>query len=370
MRKVQNYCFLPVFIAASMMIGCQESSAKKASKTTPAQISEKIAQPAAQPQMSTAVKKKAEPKPAETAKGPKIIVTKEYHDFGEVGPGSNNVCDFTFKNVGTETLQIERVQSTCGCSVPQLKKNDYAPGETGTVEVRFHAPTHKGETKKQLYIISNDTSNPRAQIELHAIVSVKVEVNPEEVSLKLDKPNAGMGDLTVKGLDDQKFSITRVMTTNNVITCDFDPAKKDTEFVLHPVVNMDLLAKNLNGVLQIEVNHPQGGTLLVRYTTLAQYEVNRPRIILQNAKPGETDLKDVMITSNYGNSLKITSAESRLGYMKIANQEIEGNILKLGIEITTPNQDATAKRYFSDELKIKFENNDEVSIRVSGWFKN
>ena len=86
--------------------------------------------------------------------------------------------------------------------------------------------------------------------------------------------------------------------------------------------------------------------------------------------PGETDLKDVMITSNYGNSLKITSAESRLGYMKIANQEIEGNILKLGIEITTPNQDATAKRYFSDELKIKFENNDEVSIRVSGWFKN
>lgn len=374
-----------VFTAMFFFIGCQDSQAKKTSSNPALKDQKPAAESAAVVYQSPASAAAANPaapaipaaktakpaaKPVETAKGPKILVTKAVHDFGNVGPGSNSTCEFTFQNVGTETLKIETVQSTCGCSVPQLKKNEYAPGESGTVEVRFHAPTTKGETIKQLYIISNDTSNSRAQLEIKATTLVNVEVNPIEFTLMLNKPNAGLTPLTVRSLDNQKFGIKKFTSNNDIISCKFDPDQKAAEFVLEPVVDMAKLAQYLNGVITIEVDHALGGTLLVRFTTLPQYEVNRPRIILQNVKAGQVEKKEVLITSHYGDTLKIKNSSSRMGMMKIAGQQITENSLNLTIEISVPQQDTASKRYISDELTITFENDQEVTIRTSGWFKN
>ena len=133
---------------------------------------------------------------------------------------------------------------------------------------------------------------------------------------------------------------------------------------------MAKLAQYLKGVITIEVDHALGGTLLVRFTTLPQYEVNRPRIILQNVKAGQVEKKEVLITSHYGDTLKIKNSSSRMGMMKIAGQQIAENSLNLTIEISVPQQDTASKRYISDELTITFENDQEVTIRTSGWFKN
>lgn len=400
MKNVGSFCFLFVFITVLFITGCQESEAKDANDKPALQEQKQASEPAAAQipsiQAPTPAKPvvKAASRPAEAVKGPKLLVTKDVHDFGNVGPATDHVCNFTLQNIGTETLIIDTVQSTCGCSVPKMQKNEYAPGESGAIEVRFHAPSSKGTTKKQLYIISNDPSNPRAQLEIQATIQVNVEIEPHEVSLMLNKPNAGLVPITIKGLDDRKFSITKVTSTNNVISCPFDPTRKATEFVLQPVADTALLAKFLSGVISIEVDHPQGGTLLVRYSTLPQYEINRPRIILQNAKPGQVERKEVLITSHYGDTLKIKNSSSRMGMMKIVEQKmVESpqttdikdqpdlnmktveqqsgvNSLNLTIEISIPQQEAANKRYISDELKITFENDQEIVIRASGWFKN
>ena len=156
MKKVQSFGLVLVFVLAILMPGCQESTAKEGQDTPDLQTEKQQIESAAKPKAQ--IKEEAKSAPAASAKGPKILVTKEFHDFGDIGPASNHTCEFNFQNVGSEMLVIEKVQSTCGCSVPQLKKNDYAPGESGTVEVRFHSPSNKGETKKQLYILSNDPS--------------------------------------------------------------------------------------------------------------------------------------------------------------------------------------------------------------------
>lgn len=376
MKKLQSLYFLWIVSMTLGVAGCKETAVKE-DPQAPLQTQEPVAgsidevsspNPAV-PRIETAPEKEA-PKSVPNVKGPKILVTKEYHDFGSIGPATYHNCDFTFKNVGSETLKIEKVQSTCGCSVPQLKKMEYAPGEQGTVEVRFHAPSSKGETRKQLYIISNDPQIPRAQLELRAVVLIKVEVDPEEMSLMLNKPNAGVGAIRVKGTDDRPFSITKFSSTNNAITCDYNPTQKAVEFVLHPVADSDQLSKFPNGVIQVDVDHPQGGTLLVRYSTLPLYDVNRPRIIIQNVQPGQKEQKEVIIKSNYGETLEIAAVSSRLGYMEIIDREVEENALKLTIEISMPEKDSATRRYFSDELTITFENEQEVEVRISGWFQN
>ncbi|MEJ5259193.1 MAG: DUF1573 domain-containing protein [Anaerohalosphaeraceae bacterium] len=359
----------------ALIFGCNESMAGQADV---GKTSLKQETPAAAPSPGPAPAGPA--KPAETKEpkkedkksidGPKILVTKEFHDFGDIGPGTYHSCTFTFKNIGNKTLKIDHVQSTCGCSVPQLEKKDYEPGESGTIEVRFHAPTTSGETKKQMYIVSNDPSNPRAQLEVRAVVDVKVQTEPTEVSLVLNKPNAGLGPIQIKSTDGKPFRITKFSSMADAITCVFDPNAAATEFTLTPQVDMDLLSKNPTGVMTIEVDHPQGGIQMVRYNALPRYEINRPRIILQNVKPGQKEQKEVVITSHYGESLKIASSSSRAGLMKIVKQEVKDNALTLTIEITAPEKEAANRRYFSDELMIRFDNSAEVEVRISGWFAN
>ncbi len=368
--------FFFVFIPGiALILGCNESIAGQADAgKTPIKQQTPAAAPGPGPSPAAPAKpaETTEPKKEEkkSIDGPKILVTKEFHDFGEIGPGTYHSCTFTFKNIGNKTLKIDHIQSTCGCSVPQLDKKDYEPGESGTVDVRFHAPTTSEETKKQLYIISNDPSNPRAQLEVRAVVQVKVQTEPTEVSLMLNKPNAGLGPIKIKSTDGKPFRITKFTSQADAFTCVFDPNAAATEFTLTPQVNLDTLSKNPTGVMTFEVDHPQGGIQMVRYNALPRYEINRPRIILQNVKPGQKEQKEVVITSHYGESLKISSSTSRAGLMKIVKQEVKDNTLTLTIEITAPEKEAANRRYFSDELMIRFDNSAEAEVRISGWFAN
>lgn len=311
----------------------------------------------------------------------KIVLTKASHDFGEVGPGSRQKADYAFVNDGTGSLTITGIKSTCGCSQPTLIKGDkrftiplktpvvFEPGQTGKVEVTFKASTAKSKVNKKLYILSDDKDNPRAQLEVKATIVVKVEVEPEKIELQLDKENAGIPDLVVKSTDGQPFSITKVTVGNKVITVPFDQNEKATEFTLKPEVDIEKLKKFGTGVIQISTNHPQAGRLMVRYNAKAMFELSNPRYILQNVEPGQVITRDNLIRSNYGKPAVIETIESRNGYMKLENQEQDGNHIKLKINITPPEQDSSARRYITDELQITLTSGDILKVRCSGWFR-
>lgn len=299
---------------------------------------------------------------------PAISIDKPVYDFGEVGPGSSGKANFHFTNTGQKTLQIQRVQSTCGCTVPELKKKEYAPGESGNVVVSFRAPNVKGKITKHLYIISNDPKTPRAELTIKADVVVKVSIMPENAELRFDQPNAGMPNVVIKSLDDREFSIKSVTSPNNVIKVDFTPSKKAKEFTLEPQVNTQLLNQFNTGIIQVRTDHPQAGTLAVRYNATPRYEITRPRIILQNVEPGKSITKDVLIRSNYGTNVEIASVKSRNGYMEICLQEKDRAHLKMKIEITPPVQ-TSSRRYITDQLDIVLKDETKLTIRCSGWYK-
>ena len=74
---------------------------------------------------------------------------------------------------------IKNVRATCGCTVPALQKQEYAPGESGSVEVRFTAPEVEGDTVKHLYIQSNDKQNPEFELILKAKVVARIKFEPQ-----------------------------------------------------------------------------------------------------------------------------------------------------------------------------------------------
>lgn len=369
-------------LLSTLFMGCQPEVKKttvietEAVKTEAADVIEKSEE---QNKEKSDIQTQSEP----VTGAPKIVLKKDIHDFGQVGPGSSSVANFEFVNEGDATLLIKQVQSTCGCSKPALIKNGqrfnanaafkepiaFEPGQSGKVEVTFKAPQSKGGVTKHLYIVSNNPEITRAQLEIKAQVAVQVSITPETIDLKLDQENAGMPELVIESLDGREFSIKSATSSNRAITIPFDSSEKANKFSLKPQVDIEKFGNTTTGNIQVATTHSQSGRLMVRYTVKPMYELSNPRYFLQNINYEEPVLRDNLIRSNYGKKVEIESVTSRNGYMDIDSQEQDCNHLKLVIRITPPAKDAVTRRFISDVLTIKLKDGHSLDIRGTGYFK-
>jgi hypothetical protein len=65
---------------------------------------------------------------------------------------------FRFRNEGDESVTIKWVKSSCGCTVPELDKNEYAPGETGEIRALFTFGSRSGKQQKRITVETNEGS--------------------------------------------------------------------------------------------------------------------------------------------------------------------------------------------------------------------
>ncbi len=85
---------------------------------------------------------------------PVLKFEKESINYGTIKKGEDGSRVFKFKNIGKSPLKIERVKSSCGCTVPTYPKKEIMPGETGEISVKYD--TNKvGRFSKTISIFSN-----------------------------------------------------------------------------------------------------------------------------------------------------------------------------------------------------------------------
>jgi hypothetical protein len=352
----------------NLQSGCQEAQKVSEPRQTLTKIPEIAKDKDTEAARTTETSGQVQSKPPKKRKMPQIQVKSPIHNFGKVGPGKQYSCAFKFKNVGNDTLKIKRIQSTCGCTVPQLKKKTYTPGESGTIHVTFRTPAREGTTSKRLYILSNDKKHAKFGLTVKATVEVKIEFKPKTLNLSLKTENADAKPITIKSKDGQAFAIKSFTSSRDIITADFDPTVEATEFVLEPKVDIEKLKKNLKGNIKVDVTHPQSSQINIRFSTLPLFDVSGPRIVIQNADPEKPVIKDTWIKSNYGDKVEIESISSSNGYMEVLSRQCEDNSVKLEIKVTPPPQTDKSKRYFRDELNIKVKDSDDLTIRCNGWY--
>ena len=97
--------------------------------------------------------KKQAPEPAGPLTG---ISFNEYeHDFGVMDEGDVVTYYFEFTNTGAEPLILDKCKGSCGCTVPQCPKNPIAPGESGSIEVKFNSKGKKNKQTKKITVTAN-----------------------------------------------------------------------------------------------------------------------------------------------------------------------------------------------------------------------
>jgi hypothetical protein len=147
------------------------------------------------------------------AQGPRITFDKLVHEFGPITDTRKHPASFRFTNTGTETLIISDINAACGCTVPKLKRRQFQPGESDTIEVTFNPRNRSGDTDKYINVVTN--ARPEAVVRLR----INALVEPMLLCERFHR----MGDLALGqehksvvhlGYDDPDLEI-RNMTVNN-----------------------------------------------------------------------------------------------------------------------------------------------------------
>lgn len=62
---------------------------------------------------------------------------------------------FKFENTGETPVEILTTRSSCGCTVPELTKNVYAPGESGEIKAVFTVGSRVGPQRKTITVTTD-----------------------------------------------------------------------------------------------------------------------------------------------------------------------------------------------------------------------
>jgi len=373
----RNRWILTIIVISSILllqIGCEEQAKKPAaSRQTPP------AAPSAQHSASATTKTiaapaKAEPNkplpaaPADEGQAPKITFEKEVHDFGDIGPGSSNACEFKFTNTGNAVLKVnKKIESTCGCTVPELSKEEYAPGESGTITVKFSAGKQASPVSKHMYVSSNDKIRTKIDLTIKANIILKVDYEPKQISLSLKQENAGCPQITIRSLDGQPFAIRSFSSTADVLTADANSTVTDTNFVIKPTVNLDKIKNSIEGTINIGLTHPQCDSITIPFNVLARFEFNPKTLVILKAKPQQPITRKVWLLNNYNEDFEIESTASEKGAIKVLTQQKVGPRYEFELEITPPPAQNGIK-FFTDILTVNIKNGEKQTITCRGFY--
>ncbi len=189
------------------------------------------------------------PLPAPTGPAGELTFEKVKNDFGTISDENPMNTSFVFTNTGKGTLQMKQPRGSCGCTVPNLEKLVYEPGEKGEIKVTFTPkgkPTGKAHTT--VTVESNDPAHQTMTLDIEADIRPIFRADP----MMINAGQAQRGQTVTQKLAviSRKADITVIQATPSSprLLTKVLPPQQVTE-------NGETLTKT-----EIEVSIPEGAT--------------------------------------------------------------------------------------------------------------
>lgn len=193
---------------------------------------------------------------------PKLeIVGGESYDWGKISPKNNPVkADIVLRNIGKDTLKIENVKPSCGCTTAPLDKNILPAGDSTMLHVSINIGGTTGKFHKSISIYTNEESQSLHSLLLGAEVVRPLMIEPTSY--------LQLGDLQIGKFSESKLQLKNTSDGDITITdVEVSPAELSVnlgkDVVLHPGQQIELVAKirpmkkgPLSASVKIKTDHP------------------------------------------------------------------------------------------------------------------
>ena len=92
---------------------------------------------------------------------PKVVewATEKRHDFGNIPVGRAVIHVFRFKNTSPDTILLQTVRTTCGCTAVRYPETPIAPGAIGDLTVEYDA-AQSGPFAKKIRVFFDRQRKP------------------------------------------------------------------------------------------------------------------------------------------------------------------------------------------------------------------
>lgn len=81
-------------------------------------------------------------------------------DFGRRQEGEILKHTFVLRNDSDRTLNIKDINTSCGCTVSEVKSKVIAPKESTTIDIKFNTKGYSGAIKQYVYVHTDTPDNP------------------------------------------------------------------------------------------------------------------------------------------------------------------------------------------------------------------
>jgi hypothetical protein len=143
------------------------------------------------------------------------------YNFGTIEEGTIINHTFEYTNSGTDTLVVNGVKPTCGCTIAQDYDKEVKPGRTGKVSLSLNSSGFDGYIAKSIIVKTNVPGNPDAILTLEGTVRESVNVSPKKLSFGTIERNRTApleGKISIANRLPGPMKITDVIKASDKIT--------------------------------------------------------------------------------------------------------------------------------------------------------
>jgi hypothetical protein len=270
-----------------------------------------------------------------------MLMPEPIVDFGEIQDYETLKASVRFSNNGDQTLEVYRVQPTCGCTTTALDKTLFAPGEGDAIELTFK-PKGSGKQTKVVRVLTNDVTNPSQEIKIKANVISSVSVTPAALSfgrvplnegatrrLNISAPNESFELDDVKIFGEMKNGTTLTLTKTSAEGA--LPKTWRVDVSLDPNMKWGWYTGSVrvNGKVQNpgdSAPRPINKTVGMNANIQGKLQASDSMFRLLSLPQGKNFQKNIRLSRADGQPLKILSAEvvgGNLGSMNVVIKPIE-----------------------------------------------
>lgn len=211
--------------------------------------------------------------PLSSAGAPRISLDKETHDYGQVPYGKTVTQEFTATNTGDQTLHIQQLRSSCGCTKATKAGGSIAPGAKTEITVSFNTDGLRGGRKRQtIFVESNDPDRPTVRLTLLAEVMKDLNVDNPSLAKNLDAYSETVAfQVRIGNSSDKAYTVKGVRTDSGGVRASLNPRRVLIEPKSSAMLTLELkLDKDpgrhfYTGGLFLETDHASEKEIEVRY---------------------------------------------------------------------------------------------------------
>lgn len=149
-------------------------------------------------------------------------ITPKTQNMGTVLDGTVLKGQIVFRYKGNGPFHIQAVNTSCGCTVVQLKKTTFSTGEVISIPFEINTTGFRGPIQKRIAVYYDQPKSSILVFKVRAIVQPLLEYKPTFVRLTLQPgKTSAVGEIEFKNNSDEPIQITKLENPDSRISATF-----------------------------------------------------------------------------------------------------------------------------------------------------